>query len=154
MPPRLKLLLVAALVCALMTGLNATSAHAAKGMEVAVQDDFAMVLGIPKAHYREKGLKLAQGLRASWIRANVTWSYVVIKYAKKKKAPKNINYNWTGYDALIAAPPRRGIHVQLALTGPAPAWATGNHKVGVDRVKASAFKAFATAAAEHFRLLG
>src|SRR3954447_4106958 len=154
MTPRLKLLLVAALVCALMTGLNVTSAHAARGMEVAVQDDFAMVLGIPKAHYREKGLKLAQGLSASWIRANVTWSYVVNKYKKKKKAPKNIVYNWSGYDALIRGAAAKGIHVQLALTGPAPAWATGNHKVGVDRPKASAFKDFAKAAAEHFRQLG
>src|SRR3954451_2114628 len=153
MTPRLKLLLVAALVCALMTGLNVTSAHAARGMEVAVQDDFAMVLGIPKAHYREKGLKLSQGLSASWIRANVTWSYVVNKYKKKKKAPKNIVYNWSGYDALIRGAAAKGIHVQLALTGPAPAWATGNHKVGFARPKASAFRAFAKAAAEHFRLL-
>jgi hypothetical protein len=154
MTPRLKLLLVAALVCALMTGLNVTSAHAAKGMEVAVQDDFAMVLGIPKAHYRAKGIKLAQGLSASWIRANVTWSYVVNKYKKQKKAPKNIVYNWSGYDALIQGAAAKGIHVQLALTGPAPAWATGNHKVGVDRPKASAFRAFAKAAAEHFRVFG
>src|SRR4051812_24949387 len=153
MTPRLKLLLVVALVCALMTGLNVTSAHAARGMEVAVQDDFAMVLGIPKAHYREKGLKLSQGLSASWIRANVTWSYVVNKYKRQKKAPKKITYNWSGYDALIRQAAAKGIHVQLALTGPAPAWATGNHKVGVDRPKASAFKAFAKAATEHFRLL-
>jgi hypothetical protein len=152
MTPRLKLLIALVLACASLTSLTA-SAQAARGMEVAVQDDFAMVLGIPRADSPQKGLNLAKGLSASWIRANVTWSYVVNKYKKQKKAPKNINYNWSGYDALIRRAASKGIHVQLALTGPAPAWATGNHKVGVDRPKASAFKAFAKAAAEHFRLL-
>jgi hypothetical protein len=152
MIPRLKLLLALVLACASLTSLTA-SAHAARGMEVAVQDDFAMVLGIPKKTSRTTALNLSQGLSASWIRANVTWSYVVNKYKKLKKAPKNIKYNWSGYDTLIRQAALKGIHVQLALSGPAPAWATGNHKVGVDRPKASAFKAFAKAAAEHFRLL-
>jgi hypothetical protein len=150
MTPRLKLLLVAALVCALMTGLDATSAQAARGMEVAVQDDFAMVIGIPKANYRQKGLKLAGGLSSSWIRANATWSYVVGRAAKKKKEPAHITYNWTGFDALVDQAAARGIQVELSLTGPAPAYATGNHKVGPDRVKAAPFKRFAKAAAQHF----
>jgi hypothetical protein len=76
------------------------------------------------------------------------------KSRRQKKAPKTIHYNWSGYDALIRDAAKKGIHVQLVLTGPAPAWATGNHKVGVDRPKGSAFKAFAKAAAQHFRLLG
>jgi hypothetical protein len=150
MTPRLKLLLVAALVCALMTGLNATSANAAKGLEVAVQDDFAMILGIPKVDYRAKGIKLSEGLKASWIRANVTWRYVLGSIAKKTKEPAHITYNWTGYDALVDRAAARGIHVELSLTGPAPAYATGNHKIGPDRVKAAPFKRFAQAAALHF----
>jgi hypothetical protein len=149
MTPRLKLLLVVALICALLTGLDISSAQAARGMEVAVQDDFAMVLGITKGG-RPKGLKLAEGLRASWIRANVTWSYVAGKAAKKTKEPKKIVYNWTGYDGLISQAAARGIHVELSLTGPAPKYATGNHKIGPDRVKAAPFKRFAKAAAEHF----
>jgi hypothetical protein len=126
---------------------------AARGMEVAVQDDSVFIFQFKGGANRAKGLKLAQQTRVSWIRSNVNWSYVVNKYKKQKKAPKNIKYNWSGYDALIRAATAKGIQVQLALTGPAPAWATGNHKVGVDRPKASAFKAFAKAAAEHFRLL-
>jgi hypothetical protein len=149
MTPRLKLLLVAALICALVTGLNVTGAQAARGMEVATQDDFAMVLGITKGG-RSKGLKLAEGLHASWIRANVTWSYVAGKAAKKTKEPKKIAYNFTGYDGLINAAAARGMHVELSLTGPAPRYATGNHKIGPDRVKAAPFKRFAKAAAEHF----
>src|SRR4051812_48285216 len=101
MTPRLKLPIMLALVCGLLLALAPSGAYAAKGMEVAVQDDSAMVIEIPKPGYREKGLKLTEGLSASWIRANVQWSYVVGRAAKKKKAPKNIAYNWTGYDALV-----------------------------------------------------
>ena len=150
MTPRLKILLVTALACCALLPV-VPSAHAAKGMELAVQDDNALVIQLPRPGYRAKALALATKLNVSWIRANVGWSYVTLKYAKKKKEPKNIVYNWTGYDALVAAAAQKGIQVQLDLTGKAPAWATGNHKVGVDRVKATAFKAFATAAAEHFR---
>ena len=148
---RLKLSLIAALSCALLLALAPSGASAAKGMEIAMQDDSSLVIELPRPGYREKGLKLASGLRASWIRANVVWSYVVGSQARKKKAPSTIHYNWTGYDALIAAANARGIQVQLALTGPAPAWATGNKRVGPVKPKAAAFKAFARAAAEHFR---
>jgi hypothetical protein len=151
MTSRLKLLLVAALACAATVSTLATApAHAASGMELAVQDDASMVIQLPRPGYRAKGLKLAEGLNASWIRANVIWSYVVGKNAKKKKEPKKISYNFTGYDALIDAAAAKGIHVELSLTGPAPAYATGNHKIGPDRVKAAPFKRFAKAAAEHF----
>src|SRR3954451_13254007 len=148
---RLKLLLVTALASVALVPLSAAPAHAAKGMEVAVQDDSVFVIQLPRPGYRAKGLKLATQMNVSWIRANVPWNYVTLKYAKKKKAPKKIVYNWTGYDALIADAAKKGIQVELDLTGPAPAWATGNHKLGVDRPKASAFKASAKAAAEHFR---
>jgi hypothetical protein len=149
MSPRFKLLLVTALACALMLPL-VPSAQAAKGMEVAVQDDSVFVIQLPHPGYRAKGLKLAKQMNVSWIRANVNWNYVTLKYKKQKKEPKNIVYNWTGYDALITAAAKQGIQVQLSLTGPAPAWATGNHKIGADKIKATPFKHFAQAAAEHF----
>jgi hypothetical protein len=150
MTPRLKLPITAALACALMLPM-VPSAHAAKGMEVAVQDDSVFVIQLPRPGYRAKGLKLATQMNVSTIRANVNWNYVTLKYRKSKKEPKKIVYNWTGYDALITAAAAKGIKVQLALTGPAPAWATGNHKIGPDRIKATPFKHFAQAAAEHFK---
>ena len=145
---RLTLPLIAALLLALFVP---SGASAARGMEIAVQDDASLVIELPRPGYREKGLKLASGLRASWIRANLQWSYVVEKDAKQRTAPANIEYNWTGYDALLRAAQARGMNVELSLTGPAPAWATGNHKVGPYKPKASAFKDFARAAAEHFK---
>src|SRR3954471_12386660 len=150
MTPRHKLLLVTALACAALVPLSAAPAHAAKGMEVAVQDDSIFVIQLPRPGYRAKGLKLASQMNVSWIRANVNWNYVTLKYRKSKQEPKKIVYNWTGYDALIKDAAAKGINVQLALTGPAPAWATGNHKIGPDRVKATPFKHFAAAAVEHF----
>src|SRR4051812_24533383 len=152
MTPRLKLLIALVLTCACLTSMTA-SAHAARGMEFALQDDSVMVFQFPGYAKRAKGLALAQQLRTTWIRSNVIWSYVVGKSRRNKKAPKNIKYNWSGYDALIRDAAKKGIQVQLVLTGPAPAWATGNKKVGIDRPKGSAFKAFAKAAAQHFQVL-
>jgi hypothetical protein len=149
MTPRLKLLIVAALACAILVP-TAPSAYAAKGLEVAVQDDISMVHELPHPSSRKLSLKLASGLTTSWVRANVLWSYVVGPAAKKKKEPKKITYNWTGYDRLVDQAAARGIRVELSLSGRAPAYATGNHKVGPDRVKAGPFKRFAKAAAVHF----
>jgi hypothetical protein len=153
MTPRIKLLIALVLTCAPLTGMT-TPAHAARGMEVALQDDSVMVFQYRGYARRSKGLALAQQLRTSSIRTNVIWSYVVGKQRRNRKAPKNIKYNWSGYDNLVRDATKKGIQVQVVLTGPAPAWATGNHKLGIDRPKASAFKAFARAAAEHFKLLG
>jgi hypothetical protein len=150
MTPRLKLMFAAALTSAAIVPLASAPAHAAKGMEVAVQDDSIFVIQLPRPGYRAKGLKLATQMNVSWIRANVNWNYVTLKYKNKKTEPRKIVYNWTGYDALVDAAAAKGINVQLALTGPAPRWATGNHKIGPDRIKATPFKHFAQAAAEHF----
>jgi hypothetical protein len=145
---RLRSRLIGALTLVLVLAA-APSAFAAKGMEIAVQDDAALFAGLySKPH---TALGLAQRLNATRIRVNVAWSYVVGKAAKKKKAPKHIRYNWSGYDQLIDAAAPFGIKVQLALSAPAPAWATANHKIGVVKPKAGAYKAFASAAAKHFK---
>jgi hypothetical protein len=149
MNPRLQLPLALVIACLLLVAA-APGAFAARGMEVAVQDDAALVHELPSPAYRQKGLALAAGLNATWVRANVNWGYVVGRAAKKKKAPKKIAYNWSGYDRLIDEAAAKGIHVQLALTGPAPAYATGNRKFGAYKPKAAAFRSFARAAAKHF----
>jgi hypothetical protein len=118
-------------------------------MEVAVQDDNVLFGGLYSSP--QIALKLAQRLQASRARVNVVWNYVVGRDRRKRKAPKHIKYNWSGYDLLVANARLYGIKVQLVLTGPAPAWATGNHRVGVYKPKASAFKAFAAAAGKHFK---
>jgi hypothetical protein len=146
MPRRLAL--VAMLVLALALAVSAT-ASAARHMEIAVQDDPVLFAGFYANP--ETGLRYAEQFHTSQVRVNVVWSYVVGKSAKKKKAPKRIHYNWSGYDALLRNLKRHGMKLQMVLTGNAPAWATGHHKVGHDDVKATAFKAFASAAAKHFK---
>src|SRR4051794_33967998 len=96
MTSRLKLFLALALTLAVAAG-TASSAEAGRKMEVAVQDDAALWQGIYSTP--QIGIKLAQRLHTSRIRVTVSWNYVVgKKAAKKKKKPKHITYNWTGYD--------------------------------------------------------
>ena len=140
------------LICTITIGLaltSGTAAHAAPGMELAVMDDAVLATHL-YGNY-PKALNLASQLKASRIRANVSWSYVVGGAAKRRTAPKHISYNWTGYDGLIREATRRRMRVELTLTGPAPAYATGNHRIGHVSPKASAFRAFVSAAARHFR---
>src|SRR3954447_14202182 len=140
------------IVAALTLGLAlcaGASAQAAPRMELAVQDDPVLMGRLYGS--QSSTLKLVSQLRATRVRVNVSWSYVVGKAAKRRTAPKRIAYNWTGYDALIRRAAPRGVRLQLTLTGPAPAYATANHRIGPYKPKSSAFRAFAGAAAQHFR---
>src|SRR4051812_458323 len=140
--------IVSALTLGLALCASAT-VQAAPRMELAVQDDPVLMGRLYGS--ASSTLKLVSQLRATRVRVNVSWSYVVGRAAKRRTAPKHIAYNWTGYDALIRRATPRGIRLQLTLTGPAPAYATANHRIGPYKPKASAFRAFASAAATHFR---
>jgi hypothetical protein len=123
-------------------------AFAAKGMEVGLQDDGAFVAQIGLK--RSKALNLAEQLKVTRIRVNVAWAKVV-KHPGSHKRPKHRKYDFTAYDKLLNAARRRGIKLQVNITGMAPAWATNNHKVGGDRPKVSYFKEFAQVVVHHFR---
>ena len=116
----------------------APSAHAAKGLEVGMQDDSVLVNhywgSAPQAYAR------AKQLHASWVRVLVPWaSTMTPQQARAKKKPKHITYNWAGFDAMIKDAHARGFHVQLVLTGASPAWASGDHKVnGINSVSPNA----------------
>src|SRR3954451_2129 len=111
MPLRSKLICVLTLGLALGVG---SSASAATGMEVAVQDDPALFAGIYSTP--QIGLNLAERLKASKVRVNVIWSYVIgRKAAKARKKPKRIRYNWSGYDLLVHNASLYGMSVQMAL---------------------------------------
>jgi len=125
------------------------SAQAARGMEIAIQDDAPLLNDLYSS--RDFVLQRAQELGVTHIRANVVWSRAVGNVAHRRRAPAQITYNWGPYDALIDGAAARGMRVQLVLTGPAPAWATANRRVGVYKPKAGSFSAFARAAAEHFK---
>src|SRR3954470_15351616 len=149
MHPTRRLTTLAALAALIVAALAAVpSAHAARGMEVAVQDDG--VFSAQAYYNREKAFKLADKLHASRLRVNVAWTSVV-SGAKSKKRPRNVTYAFNQYDALYNAAKAHNIRLQLSLTGPAPAWATGNHRVGPYKPNAKYYAEFVNATVSHFR---
>jgi hypothetical protein len=144
---RIKTLL--ALAIALATGLTAAPhALAAPGMEIALQDDAVFVY---QSYYgRTKALKRAQELHVTRIRANVSWASALGRQARYKHAPRRPLWNFGLWDALVDEANSKGIAVQLALTGPAPAFATSNHRIGPRGPKARYYRLFVKAAAQHF----
>jgi hypothetical protein len=142
---RLPLALLAAALLALVA---AGPASAAPGLEVAVQDDAHLLAD--NDVFRAPALDAASALGAVYIRANVAWASASPS-PRSRRAPAAPVYDFARYDRLIDEAAARGLRVQLTLTGPAPAWASGAHKIGVDRPDAKRFGVFAAQAAAHFR---
>jgi hypothetical protein len=116
-----------------------SAAHAAKSMELALQDDAVFV--DQRWMDREKALDHAADLKTKRIRVNVIWSRVLVHGV----------YHFEQFDKLHAAAASRGIKLQLTLTGPAPASATADHKIGGNRPDPVKFAAFARTVAAHFK---
>lgn len=145
----LKITAATALAAVMLLPLAAGSAQAARGMQVAVQDDGVFT----NAYYGvTKGLKDAAGLHASYIRILILWADVRGANGTSRKAPKHVHYDFRGaYDGAVYGASLRHIKVQFVLAGPAPAWATANHRKGPERPSVKAFAEFAKQAAAHFK---
>jgi GH35 family endo-1,4-beta-xylanase len=85
----------------------------------------------------------------SRIRVNLPWD-AIVSGARKTKRPKHRHYDFTSYDVLLSKARSHGIRLQLTITCPAPAWATGDHRIGCYEVNVSYFKEFVHAVAKHF----
>jgi Cellulase (glycosyl hydrolase family 5) len=133
-----------------MTSDGATAPPGRPALEVALQDDAVFV---SQAYFgRDRALDRARQLNVSWIRANVIWADVLGRgQAKARHRPKRVRYAWRSFDQLIDAAAARGMHVELTLSGPSPAWATSNHKVGPRSPNIGAWKQFVRAAVTHFK---
>ena len=135
-------------VTMIAAGCGSSSGESGK-LEVALQDDAVF---LKRDYYdRETALKQAQALGVTRLRTLVIWNRVPGAEADSKSKPASIHYDWSQYDSLIDDAARHGIRLQLNLTGPAPAWAAGNHKPGVVRPDPRSFGEFAGAAARHFK---
>ncbi|HEX8855131.1 MAG TPA: hypothetical protein VF752_05970 [Thermoleophilaceae bacterium] len=147
--PRRVLAAAAAVTAVAASSLaGAGGAQAARGMEVAVQDDAVFV---NNSYYgRDNALDKAQALGATRIRVNAIWSRLA-KNPNSSRRPSKREYHWAAIDDLIDSAAARGIRVQLSLTGPVPRWAAGDHRVGVYKPKAHEFALFANDAARHFK---
>jgi hypothetical protein len=139
----------------LLAGLTGCGGGASGGggggnkLEVALQDDAVF---LQRSYYdRDRALAQAQQMGVTRLRVLVIWARVPGAQPDSRKKPASVGYDWSPYDGLIDDAARHGIRLQLDLTGPAPAWATGNHKQGVVRPDAKLFGEFASEAARHFK---
>ena len=98
---------------------------------------------------RTVAYRAARSLRASTLRINVVWAWVVPR-PTSRTVPRTVSYDWRHYDAAVDDALARGLRPQLTLTGPAPAWATSDRRYGTRRPNPRRFAEFAAAAATHF----
>jgi hypothetical protein len=121
---------------AVATSLGAAgTAHAARGMEVGLQDDAVFLY---QSYYnRDLALQQARQLGVARLRVNVLWSRIAAAQNAQRRVPRQVIYNWGPYDALVGVAAAYGIKVQMTIAGPAPAWANGKHRPGAH---AGAFK--------------
>ena len=155
--PRISRVVLASLVAAslLLAGLltTATDARAARGMELALQDDNTF-LGGNKRVSQKRALSYARQLGVTRLRVNLLWSYSMAQpQASARRKPQTISYQFGGVDQLIDAAAKRGIRVHLSVTGPAPRWANAKKSVKRAWYKPNVryFGQFARVAAEHFK---
>lgn len=135
------------LLAACLLALAAPATFAAKGLEIAAQDDEQFLSD--HGEIRAAAFAHARTLGVSSLRANVSWSRVVDQ-PLSQTAPAAPVYDFTRFDRLITEAAVHGIRVQLTLAGPAPAWATGDHRVGTNRVSPTRYAEFTAAVARHF----
>jgi hypothetical protein len=146
MSARLGLACAIGAVCALVF---AGPASAARGMEIAMQDDPVFL----HRHFYDRDLALqqARALGVTRLRVLLVWSQVVSPERTRKRKPRQVTYDFSRFDDLIDAAAAYGIRLQITITGPAPAWATLDRKVGVFIPDPEQFGELAREAARHFR---
>ena len=124
-------------------------ASADEPLEIAIQDDPVFL----HRHYydRDKALAQAREMGVTRLRVHVTWAAVLGEQAKQRTAPSPLVYDFSAHDDLIDAAATYGIRVQLNFVPHAPAFATGDRKVGVERPNPSMYAEFVRTAVEHFK---
>lgn len=153
-PARALLTAVAAAVATLAACLAAPDqSQAARGMELAIQDDSLFVQG-NKRWPGDKAFDYSRALGVTRIRVNLLWAYTMPpdQYSARRK-PQTINYQFGQIDQLIDRAAQNGIRVHLSLTGPAPRWANARRAFqnrAWYKPSASEFGRWSTVVAQHF----
>ena len=126
--PRPARALLTALVAsaAVLTGclIDAGDSKAARGMELAIQDD-AVFVGQQYKNWRgDKPFDAARALGVTRQRVNLQWAYLLPEAQfNARNKPAVLNYNFAGFDQLIDRAAENGVRIHVSLTGPAPRWA-------------------------------
>jgi hypothetical protein len=92
---------------------------------------------------RARAYQAARSLNARVLRINLIWEHVA-------PASRGGAWDWSYYDDAVSRALAHGVHPQITLTGPAPAWAAGDGHPGVFRPRPAAFARFTAAAAERY----
>jgi hypothetical protein len=150
-----RVLLVAILAASvLLTGclFSPAKTRAARGMELALQDDATFLVG-GKRVPRERAFTYARQLGVTRLRVNLLWAYTMPAdvYTARRK-PAKIQYLFDSIDTLVDEAADHGIRVHLSLTGPAPRWARPKSSIRQAWYKPSSreFGKWAGVVAEHF----
>jgi hypothetical protein len=120
------------------------AARASSDMEFALQHDDVFVH--QQGYDRDRALDHAVALGATRIRVNVLWERVRVS-----GGATTARYDFSAIDALQEAAAERGIDLQLTITGPAPSWATRNHRVGNIAPDPKKYGAFVRTVVTHFK---
>jgi hypothetical protein len=131
----------------------ASPSQAAPGMELALQDDGALVTQAYPKMKHDKAFPLLEQLQIRWVRVNIGWAAVVgSKTANARTKPKTVKYDFSSYDTLINSARARGMQLEIGLTGNAPRWATGDKKKASPyKPNAKLYAEFVRAAVNHFK---
>jgi hypothetical protein len=153
--PARALLAAAVAAVAILSGSLAAPADssAARGMELAIQDDSLFVQG-NKRWPGDKAFDYSRALGVTRIRVNLLWAYTMQpQQFDARRKPKTINYQFNQIDELIDRAAQNGIRIHLSLTGPAPRWANAR-KRGQNRAwykpNAVEFGRWSAVVAKHF----
>jgi hypothetical protein len=141
-----RLLPIAALAGCLLT---ASPAVASKNLELAVQDDPVLLTHSYGDH--ALALQRTTEMGATWVRVNLRWaSSMPSEQARARTKPATVDWDFHELSSLLDETDARGLKVQVTLTGPAPAWATADHRLGVRAPSRKQYAKFVTAAVRAF----
>ena len=119
-------------------------ARASSDMEFALQDDDVFVH--QQGYDRDRALDHALALGVTRIRVNVLWARTLVSGGASKPV-----YDFSAIDALQEEAQDYGIDLQLTIAGPAPSWATRDHKVGNIAPDPKKYAAFVREVVTHFK---
>jgi hypothetical protein len=148
---RIRITLCTLVISALIVGAAGSSEALASHNE-AVYFEGSTILS--SASTRERAVAQLQHLGVSALRVELYW--VDVAPAAKSATRPNfdatnpVNYNWRGYDWLLAKAKELHWPVLLTVTGPVPKWATASHRDFLTRPDPAQFEQFMTAIGRHY----
>jgi hypothetical protein len=135
---RRRLGLVAIVAAGLLT-CDASSAHAARGIQLGLTDG---VFGSADAGTRDPWLDRAVGARANVVLLGAQWSGIAPASRPSGFNPRNPldpAYNWGTLDDSVRDATARGFRVVLLISN-APSWAEGKHRPGTRKAPPGSWK--------------